>query len=324
MGILSRKTLNSMKDGAHRYVDMWAFPGVHPTNIEFMQRLKMADDRQFTTNMEVCGTVMEKEMKTGVWVSTHLVGLRTDAWKADSSKQQKKLELIQQDRMETLRRQIKSTGTLTNAQTDKLHKQMLTDPVMKLRPDQIEGRRLVMKLFRSNERIRWVGSLEELTTSEVHNTLASSRTLLSLTASLEGHKYLTDLEENYRTFRIPSIFSFCYCHTKSDKVWYINIKRKWISVGVDFVIEAEGRRIGEIDGALFGMGYNAHIYVFEPDLARETPFLNLLTLFTTSVSYHGAMRRAVSRRVKAVRKGLMGGQLVEPEELTLLKNPRAA
>lgn len=324
MGIIFRRSKKSAQNGAHRYVDMWAFPGVHPTNIEFLQRLKMADDRQFTANMEVCGTVMELDTQTGHWLPTHLVGLRADAWKPQIATQKKKLELLQQERMEVLRRKIKQSGSLSAAQTERLHKQMLTDPVMKLQPDQLEGRRLVMKLFRSNERVRWVGSLEEMTTSEVHNSLASHRALLSLTASLEGHKYLTDLQENYRTFRIPSIFSFCYFHMKQERMWYVNIKRKWISVGADFVIEAEGRKIGDIDGALFGLGYNAHIYVYEPELAKETQFLDLLTMFTTSVSYHTAMRRAVKRRLKASRQGLTGGQIVEPEEFTLLKNPRAA
>jgi len=320
----SRTSKKSLAAGAHRYVDMWAFPGVHPTNIEFLQRLKMADDRQFTANMEVCGTVMEKDVQTGKWLPTHLLGLRTDVWKPRPAVQQKKLEQLQQDRLETLRKQIKQSGPLSAAQTERLHKQMLTDPIMKVQPDQLEGRRLVMKLFRSSERVRWVGSLEEVTTSEVHNSQASRRALLSLTISLESHKYLTDLQENFRTFRIPSIFSFCYFHMKSERMWYISIKRKWISIGADFVIEADGRKIGDIDGALFGLGYNAHLYVYEPDLAKETQFLDLLTVFTASVSYHSTMRRCIRRRLAACRKGLVGGQVVEPEEFTLLKNPRAA
>lgn len=320
----SPSSKKNLKEGAHRYIDMWAFPGVHPTNIEFLQRLKMADDRQFTTNMDVCGTVMQKDLSTGAWVNSHSVGIRTDIWKPQPLSQQKRLEAIRAERLEFLRRQIKSSGSLSAAQQDRLQKQMLTDPIMKLQPDQLEGRRLVMKLFRSSERMRWVGSLEEITTSEVHNSLASKKALLSLTASLDGHCYLTDIQENFRTFRIPSLFSFSYFHLKRQQMWYISIRRKWISIGADFVIEAEGRKIGDIDGALFGLGYNAHLYVYEPELAKESQFLDLLTLFTTSVSYHAAMRRAIRRRMKACRNGFPGAQLVEDEEYTLLKNPRVA
>lgn len=324
MGLIFRRSKKGIPEGAHRYVDMWAFPGVHPTNIEFLQRLKMADDRQFTGNMEVSGTVLEKDLKSGKWVQTHLAALRSDAWKPKPATQQKKLEAMQQDRMEVLRRQIKQSGSLSAAQTERLHKQMLKDPVLKLQPQEIEGRRLVMKLFRSTDRVRWVGSMEEVMTSEVHNSIASHRPLLSMTASLEGHRYLTDVQENFRRFRFPAIFSFCYFQMKRERMWYISIRRKWISIGADFVIETEGRTIGEIDGALFGLGYNAHIYLHDPELAKESQFLDLLTLFTTSVSYHSAMRRAIRRRLQATRKGMTGGQLVEPEEFTLLKNPRAA
>jgi len=319
-----RPSKKNLTEGAHRYIDMWAFPGVHPTNIEFLQRLKMADDRQFTTNMDVCGTVMQKDLSTSRWLTTHLVGLRTDAWKPQPLTQQRKLEIIRQERLETLRRQIKSSGSLSAAQQNQLQRQLLTDPVMKLQPDELEDRRLVMKLFRSAERMRWVGSLEEMTTSEVHNSLASHKALISLTSSLDGHRYLTSLEENFRTFRIPSLFSFCYFHLKSERMWYVSIRRKWISIGADFVIESEGRRIGDIDGALFGLGYNAHLYVYEPELAKESQFLDLLTLFTTSVSYHSAMRRAIRRRMRACRRGLPTAQIIEAEEFTLLKNPRAA
>ncbi len=39
-----------------RYVDMWALPGIHPSNVEFLQKLKTADTNHFTTNMDVVGT----------------------------------------------------------------------------------------------------------------------------------------------------------------------------------------------------------------------------------------------------------------------------
>jgi hypothetical protein len=44
-------------------------------------------------------------------------------------------------------------------------------------------------------------------------------------------------------------------------MWYICIKRKWISWGADFDIVTEGRKIGLIDGKLIGLGYNAFITV---------------------------------------------------------------
>ncbi|WP_437205195.1 hypothetical protein [Planctomicrobium sp. SH664] len=310
---------------AHRYVDMWAFMGAHPTNVDLMKRLKSADTHQFNTNMDVCGTVQERDLDSGRWYESHLAALRTDVWTPNQVQQQRRLEAVQLERQEVLRRQIKASGPLNEAQTQRLHKQLLSDPVMRLSPSQFESRRLVMKLFRSNEeKVSWVGSLEEVTTREVHNSLGSKRPLLWMTANLAASKYNCDVQENHRTFRIPAIFTFCFLQHQKNKLWYVNIRRKWISIGADFVVEAEGRRIAEIDGALFGFGYNAHIYLYEAELARNREFMDLLTLFTTTVGYHNAMRKSVKRRVQAVRKGYGAQQIVEDEELGLLKNPRAA
>jgi len=76
-------------------------------------------------------------------------------------------------------------------------------------PDEIEHRRLVIKMFKSTgERIRWAGTIEEITTREVHNSIGSRRAVLSLAALLPGHEYLVMVQQNHRTFRIPSIFTF--------------------------------------------------------------------------------------------------------------------
>ncbi|MBN1911991.1 MAG: hypothetical protein JW818_19875 [Pirellulales bacterium] len=252
-----------------RYIDMWAFLKMHPTNIDLLQRLKSADDRQFGTNMDVCGTVSTKDGKTRGWDKTHLVGIRADAWAADAH------------------------------------------------------RRLVLKMFKTTgERIRWVGTVEEITTREIHNSIGSRRTVLSLAVILPGYEYLVNVQQNHRTFRIPSIFTFSFHDEDEDRMWYINIKRKWISIGADFTIESGGRKIGEIDGKLIGFGYNAYLRVHEPSLATNGRFLDLLTLFTTSVGYHRAMRRATRRRIRAVHAGDPLPHAVEDEETWLLKNPR--
>ncbi|WP_092051167.1 hypothetical protein [Planctomicrobium piriforme] len=311
--------------GTRRYVDMWAFMGAHPTNLDLFQRLKSGDDQQFGVNMDVCGTVSQLDDASGKWTQSHLIGIRTDAWNPKPQQQQKKLEAIQLERQETLRRLIKQSGSLSSAQTAKLHKQMLFDPVMKLRPGDLETRRLVLKLFRENsERIRWVGSIEEIVTTELARSTGAGKPLLSLTASLEGHKYLAEMQENQLRYRIPSIYTFCYFHEKRARMWYVTIRRKWISIGADFIVEAEGRKIGDIDGALFGFGYNAHVAVYDPDLSKDTQFLDLLTMFTASVSYHGAVRRAIRNRLRGSRTGIAGDQIIEDEEFRLLKNPRAA
>ncbi|HLA86005.1 MAG TPA: hypothetical protein VJL29_14530, partial [Thermoguttaceae bacterium] len=252
-----------------RYVDMWAFLRMHPTNVDLLQRLKSADDLQFGANMDVCGTVSSKDPKGGGWDKTHMVGIRSDAWNSDAQ------------------------------------------------------RRLVLKLFKTTgEQLRWVGTVEEITTREIHNSIGSQQAMLTLAAILPDYEFLVNVQQNHRTFRIPSIFTFCFHDEDENRAWYLDIKRKWVSVGADFVVESGGRKIAEIDGKLIGFGYNAYVHVHEPTLADNRRFVDLLTLFAASVGYHRAMRRSVRQRVRAIQSGQPLAHVVEDEESCLLKNPR--
>ncbi len=308
---------------AERYVDMWAFLGMHPTNIEVLQRLKSADDRQFGTNMDVCGTVSDRNPKTGKWNETCLVGIRSDIWNPDKSELEKSLKKLHTRRRKHHRSKVKDTGQLNAKQDARLQDNLKADQSLALSADDLEKRRLVMKMFRTTgERIRWTGTLEELTTREVHNSIGSKRTVLSMVAILPGYEFLTTVQQNHRTFRIPSIYTFCFHDAAHMRTWYVNVKRKWFSIGADYVLESEGRQIGEIDGKLIGFGYNAYVTVTEPTLAANGDFMDLVTLFATSVGYHRAMRRSVRRRVAAVKSGASERHIIEDEEFWLLKNPR--
>ncbi len=306
-----------------RYVDMWAFLGMHPTNLEILQRLKSSDDRQFGANMDVCGTVSEKDPQTGKWNATYMAGIRSDIWNPDQEELEKTVNSLQSRRRDQQRRKIKKSGQLSAEQSARLEKVLSDDGLMQLAAQEIEKRRLVMKLFRTTgQRIRWTGTIEELTTREVHNSMGSRRAVLSMVAILPGYEVLTLIQQNHRTFRIPGIYTLCFHDESQMRTWYINIKRKWVSVGADFVLEADGRKIGEIDGKLIGFGYNAYVTVTEPALAGNRDFMDLLTLFATSVGYHRAMRRSIRRRVAAVRAGKPRCHVIEDEELWLLRNPR--
>ena len=308
---------------ANRYVDMWAFIKMHATNFDLLQRLKSADDRQFGTNMDVCGSISERNSKTSDWDKTHLVGIRSDTWNPDKDELQKTLNSLRASRRDQLRQEIKRSGRLNAEETDRLNRQLRRDPLVSMKRSDIDHRRLVMKTFKTTgERIRWTGTIEEVTTREVHNSIGSRRALLSMAVLLPGYEYLVTVQQNHRTFRIPSIFTFCFHDEDRDRMWYVDIKRKWFSIGADFAIESGGRKIGEIDGRLIGFGYNAHVRVYEPALAENRHFLDLLTLFATTVGYHRAMRQSVKRRVKAAISGGAFRHVIEDEEFWLLKNPR--
>lgn len=306
-----------------RYVDMWAVAKIHPTNIELLQRLKMADDSQFGNHMDVCGTVSEYQPKTGDWAKTWAVGIRSDIWKPDKQEIEKSLRSLKDKRKTELRKDVRKSGRLSDEQRETLAGLIEKDSVTELTEKDIEQRRLILKLFRTTgKRMSWQGSIEELTTAEVHNSLGSKHSLLSFAAVLDGHQLVTRVEQNHRTFRVPAVFSFSFVDERNDRIWHINILRKWFSMGADFVIEADGRPIGLIDGAMIGLGYNATIGVTDRDLGLNRDFLDLVTLFACSVGYHKAMRKSLKRRLQAVRNGHSGCHVVEHEELNLFRNPR--
>ena len=239
--LIPERMVGEMSAAARRYVDMWAFLGMHPTNIEILQRLKSADDRQFGSQMDVCGNVSQLDAKTGKWEPICLAGIRSDIWNPDKSELEKTLRTLHNQRREYHRRAIKKTGALSDRQQQRLSEQLSQDELLSLCVEDIEKRRLVMKLFRTTgQRIRWTGTLEEVTTREIHNSIGSRRAVLSMVAILPGYEYLTIVQENHRTFRIPPIYTFCFYDVKNMRTWYVSIKRKWFSIGADYVIESAG------------------------------------------------------------------------------------
>ena len=306
-----------------RYVDMWAMPGMHPSNVEFLQKLKTADTNHFTTHMDVVGTVSEENNETRAWEKSHLIGLRTDIWKPDGEELEDALEVMQDQRRKELKKKIKKKGRLTEKQQADLDLQLEEDEMMKLQSGDIEKRRLVLKLFKtSTQRVRWCGTIEQVTTTEIHNSIGSNRSLLTMVVMLPRSEHVTYIQQNHRTFRIPSVFTFGFYD--GCRMWHLTMKRRWISIGADYDIEADGESIGELDGRLFSFGSDSYIDIDPHELSESTAFVDLITLFTASTGYHKAMRKSVSRRVEAALSGNSHCHLIEDEELRLRHNGRAA
>ncbi len=224
-----------------RYVDMWALPGVHPTNIEILQQLKTADTHHFTKNMDVVGTVSEQDRESQRWKKTHLLGVRTDIWRPDKKEMTDSLNSLKEKRRLELKKQIKRGGRLDSKQAAQLDEQLEQDLLMQTETGEIEKRRLVLKLFKTTgTRVRWCGTIEEVTTSEVHNSIGSNRTLLTTAVMLPRSEFVTSIQENHRTFRFPSIFTFCFYD--DHRMWHLSLKQRWFSLGVDFEVEVEKNR----------------------------------------------------------------------------------
>jgi len=324
IGKSSKPATGKPKVLAHRYVDMWGVPGIHPTNVDIIQKLRSAEDRQFGANMDTCGTSSDRDTKakTKEWEKTHLIGVRTDIWKPSERDCKRALSSIKRSRREQVRREIKKIGQLNSDQKLYLDSELNSDETMNMNTTDVDKHRLILKLFRTTgQNIRWVGSIEEMTTREIHNSLGSKKPLLSFAVNLANYDYITTINQNHRTFRIPAVYTFSYFDEKLKRMWYVEIKRKWVSLGADFTVEAQGKQIGFIDGKLLSIGSDSHIYIYEPTLAADRRFMDLLTLFAASFGYHRKIRKHVKRRMKALESQQLC-HLIEDGEFKLLRNPR--
>ncbi len=307
---------------ANRYVDMWAVPGVHPTNSDFLQSYKMADSSQFTRHMDVVGTVSEKE--DGKWEKKQmLIGIRTDIWKPDCKEVKETLNCLHEKRKTELKKEIKKSGRLNAKQKSQLQQQLETDKVMQMQCDDIEQRRLVIKVFKtSGKRLNWAGTIEQMTTEEIQNSISSRRILLSFAVVLPRHEYIIRLGQNYRPFSFTKIFSFSYYY--KNRMWPVCLRQKLGSIVPDYEILVDEEKIGLINGVVFAMGSDSYVELYDHELCNDGKFNDLLTLFAASIGYHKSMRKSTKRRVEACKSGQWQKCLLEDEELSIYKNGRVA
>ncbi|MEZ6095924.1 MAG: hypothetical protein R3C03_17115 [Pirellulaceae bacterium] len=308
---------------SRRFVDMWAMPGLHPTNNQFLQRLKSADTTHFTRNMQVVGTVSTQDDESRKWEKTHLIGIRSDIWQPSDQEVAETLENLRERRREEIRRSIKRSGRLNTKQSERLESEIEEDHIMQMDRGDIESRRLVLKLFKTTgNRTNWAGTLEQVTTSEIHNSLGSKRSLITLAVMLPRMDVVTTIQENHRTFRLPPLFTFCFY--ENGAMHHVMLSKRWVSFGPDYDLTIDNQNGGLLNGRLFGFGTDSLLELSGHPLVVDTQFSDLLTLFAASVGYHSAMRKSIARRVSAVKAGHSFKHVIEDEEIRLRHNGRSA
>src|SRR5690606_47091 len=145
--------------------------------------------------------------------------------------------ILKKQRRAELKQSIKRSGRLNDKQSAKLDQQLESDAVMHLEEGDLVSRRLVLKLFKiTSTRVRWSGTLEQVTTTEIHNSIGSKRCLLTTAAMMPQSQMVTYVQQNHRTFRIPAIFTLGYYD--QQRLWHLTLKQRWFSFGIDFDVEA--------------------------------------------------------------------------------------
>lgn len=305
-----------------RLVDMWIAPGLNPTNIEILTKLKTAEDRQFSKNMAVTGKMFDEDKRDRSREESHLIGIRFDLWKPTREARERALAAIQRRRAKELRDQKKQALALSPDEKALLEEEQTADALMNAEEQDVDKSRLVLKMFRTTgNSIRWRGSIEELSASEIHQSLGSRAALASFAVVLAEHEYVTHIHQCRRFLRLPPSYSFAYYQEASDRIWYIDLLCHWVSLGIDYRITAQGQTIGVIDGHLLALGVNSRIRVNEPALAEDARFMDLLSLFAASIGFHRRIRGNIRRRLRAIRQG-KSVHIVDDDEMWLLKNPR--
>ena len=305
----------------NRYVDMWAVPGIHPTNSEFLKSFRLADTPQFTRGMDVVGTVSDQN--NGSWEKSYLIGIRTDIWKPDGKEVQDTLKNLHEKRRSELKKEIKKHGRLDARQKSKHQKELERDKIMQLQCDDIEQRRLVMKLFKTTgKRLNWCGTIEQLTTQEMPYSIGSKKVLLTLAIILPRHEYIIRIQQNHRTFSFVNVFSFSYlCE---GRMWPVCLRQRFGSIVPDYEILVDQQRIGFVNGVVFAMGSDSYVELSDHELNRDSKFVDMLTLFAASIGYHKSMRKSIKRRIAACKAGDWQKCILDDDELTIYKNGRAA
>ncbi|RFC48124.1 MAG: hypothetical protein DVB23_000685 [Verrucomicrobia bacterium] len=305
-----------------RFVDMWIAAGLNPTNIEILTKLKSAEDRQFSQNMAVTGKGFDEDRQEHKREESHLFGIRTDVWRPSKEVRERTLAALEKRQAKERRAASKSKESARDASEGELDQMVIESDTSPVTADDIDKSRLVIKMFRNtSSRIRWQGTIEELSVREIQNSLGSRRALASFAVILAEYEHLIVIQQNRRLFRIPPSFSFSYYQAKTDRMWYIDLDCHWVSIGIDYTILAQGRKIGSIDGKLLALGADSRIHVQEPCLAEDEQFMDLLSLFAATVGFHKQIRSHIRRRVSNVKRG-RSVHFVEDEEMWLLKNPR--
>ncbi len=309
------------------YVDMWAFLGSHATNVGIVQKLKTAEDRQFTVGMDVNGKVSEDrtEERDEGKEDIAMMAIRSNLWEPPREDKIKALESFKKKREEKLRKVVKRMGGRLNAeQKEELEDLKKQEGLEDIRESDIDKKRLVIKMFSTTgKKIHWKGTIEELSSREFQNSLGSKKPLVCFNVILPGYDYLITIEQNFKYFRFAPNYSFAYWDEKQEKMWYFKIRQRFISVGTDLDVYSEGgKKVAFIDGKLIGLGGNSNIKIYDEYLAKDKKFADILILFTSSIGYIPKIKGAIRKRMNSYLNNGRNIHIIEDEEFWMMKNPR--
>lgn len=196
------------------------------------------------------------------------------------------------------------------------------------------NQRFVLRMFNcENDSYKWDGSLEEMPSREVSNTLKKEEPLKTFCVFLrtkEEVPFATLIEEGaeeiaklgFLTWRRPAMFAFSYYQKDTERMWQIVLRRRIFCLGTDFKVMAGKRYVGEIDGKILRWGTDSQVRVIDPELENDEAFMHILCLFAASIGFHKQINKSIKRQThEAAHHGFITMNRECPE-LGLLKHSR--
>ncbi len=181
-------------------------------------------------------------------------------------------------------------------------------------------RRLIIKTFTKSS---WVGTIEELTASEIKNSAATGKDLPAFICLLSGAGYTVPIEQTRsiygRTFSLT-------VETENREFEPMRIRERRFTFGSDWDVyilapKKEDEKVAFLDGKFMNVGGAWDIGIYDPDLAKNREFVESMILFCASIRFHKEIRKKIEKTINAIEKGKY--QLkVEKQEYDLMKNPR--
>jgi hypothetical protein len=160
------------------------------------------------------------------------------------------------------------------------------------------------------------GIIEERILKELSQS-GSGAKLPVFTVTLRAFPYLIDIEKE------ADIFIFPLLTNKAKGAFeIIEITKKAVAIGADFMVT---RKLGNNKVAFIDSkhGGKIEISIYDSDLAKNSLFVDILTLFAGTIKFHNAM----AIKIDKVMKELAAGTLVlhpSKKTLELMLNPRRA
>jgi len=179
-------------------------------------------------------------------------------------------------------------------------------------------RRLIIKSFTKSA---WVATVEELTSQEIKNSVATGKELPAFMCLLSGIGHTVSVEQMKSVYGRTFAFTV---ETKNREFEALRLRERRFSFGSDWDVFRAGpmtERIANVDGKFMNVGGAWDIKFFDSELAKNKALTETLILFAATLRFHKEIRQKIDDTVKAIENGDYRLR-IEKQEYDLLRNPR--